>query len=273
MCDLGFLKQGNGGTFSLPLYRYTANGERVDNITEWGLKQFHKAYGKEGRNSPGEAEEPTEGGGTPAATPADLLTSAAAGASSPQGGRTKRRFINKEDVFHYVYAVLHDPNYRETYALNLKRDLPRIPFYPDFWTWTAWGKRLMALHIGYGTVAPFGLTRTDTPDEGARAAGVLPKPILKADREKGVIRIDTETTLSGIPKEAFDYRLGNRSGLEWILDQYKEKTPKDPTIREKFNTYRFVDYKEHVIDLIARVTMVSVETVEVVEAMRLARRR
>ena len=65
----------------------------------------------------------------------------------------------------------------------------------------------------------------------------------------GIIRLDRETQLSGIPREAWDYRLGNRSGLEWILDQYKEKTPKDPTIREKFNTYRFADYKEKVVDL------------------------
>ena len=98
------------------------------------------------------------------------------------------------------------------------------------------------------------------------------KPILKSDRETGTIRIDSETTLSGIPPQAFDYRLGNRSGLDWILDQYKEKTPKDPTIREKFNTYRFADYKDKVIDLIARVTRVSVETVEIVEAMRKAER-
>ena len=62
------------------------------------------------------------------------------------------------------------------------------------------------------------------------------------------------------------------SGLEWILDHYKEKKPKDPTIREKFNTYRFADYKEKVIDLLARVTTVSVETVRIVQAMRSAAR-
>jgi predicted helicase len=66
-------------------------------------------------------------------------------------------------------------------------------------------------------------------------------------------------------------RLGNRSGVDWVLDQYREKTPKDPTIRE-FNTYRFADYKEHVIDLIGRVTRVSVETMAIVEAMKAANR-
>lgn len=194
----------------------------------------------------------------------------------PQGEGESRgstpRALTKDDIFHYVYAVLHDPVYRDKYALNLKREFPRIPFYPDFWRWAAWGERLMALHIGYENVEPWPLTRTDTPDEKARAAGVSPKALLKADRDHGMIRLDTETTLSGIPAQAWDYRLGNRSGLDWILDQYKEKTPKDPTIREKFNTYRFADYKEKVIDLLMRVTRVSVETVAITEAMKEARR-
>ncbi len=257
----------------LPLYRYTATGERIDNITDWGLKQFHKAYGKDGRGSPAGAETVAEPGDHAAAVTVDHPTADLRSDPPRQGevGR-RRRVIGKEDVFHYVYAVLHDPVYRETYALNLKRDFPRIPFYPNFWTWAGWGERLMELHIGYETVEPFVITRTETPDEGARAAGVAPKPILKADRDNGQIRIDTETVLSGIPKEAFDYRLGNRSGLEWVLDQYKEKTPKDPTIREKFNTYRFADYKEQVIDLLARVTTVSVETVQITNDMKLAKR-
>ena len=75
-----------------------------------------------------------------------------------------------------------------------------------------------------------------------------------------------------MPPQAWNYKLGNRCALEWILDQHKEKTPKDPTIREKFNTYRFADYKEKVVDLLARVTTVSVETQKIVEAMRTASR-
>ena len=73
---------------------------------------------------------------------------------------------------------------------------------------------------------------------------------MKADTDNGIIVLDSETRLSGVPAPAWDYKLGNRSGLEWILDQNKEKTPKDPTIREKFNTYRFKDHKEKVVDLL-----------------------
>jgi predicted helicase len=104
----------------------------------------------------------------------------------------------------------------------------------------------------------------------ARAAGLAPKPILKADRTAGALVLDSETRLLGVPPEAWDYRLGNRTALDWVLDQHKEKTPKDPTIRARFDTYRFADHKERVADLLARVARVSVETTAIVAAMRAA---
>ncbi len=67
-------------------------------------------------------------------------------------------------------------------------------------------------------------------------------------------------------------KLGNRSAIDWVLDQHKEKKPRDPTIREKFNTYRFADHKERGIDLLMRVVTVSIKTVDIVEAMRTAAR-
>jgi predicted helicase len=179
------------------------------------------------------------------------------------------RSITKDAIFYYVYGVLHDPIYREKYAQDLKRELPRIPFYADFWKWADWGDRLLALHIGYETVEPWPLERIDAPDEKSRKAGLAPpKTVLRADKDAGNVQLDSETQLTGVPSEAWTYRLGNRSALEWILDQYKEKTPKEPTIREKFNTYRFADHKEKVIDLLKRVTRVSVETMKIVDAMR-----
>ena len=91
--------------------------------------------------------------------------------------------------------------------------------------------------------------------------------ILRPEKERGVIVLDDKTTLSGVPPDAWRYRLGSRSALEWVLDQYKERKPKDPTIAEKFNTYRFADYKERVIDLLQRVCTVSVQTMDVVDDM------
>jgi predicted helicase len=177
---------------SVTIARSIGSDHSSDNITDWALDQFRAYY--------------------------DV------------GGKPKRP-ITKDAIFHYVYGVLHDSIYREKYALNLKREFPRIPFFADFWKWTEWGERLMALHIGYEAVEPWPLQRVDKPDEKSRKAGLAPKAMLKADKDAGNIRLDSETQLAGVPPEAWSYRLGNRSALEWILDQYKEKTPKDPTIR------------------------------------------
>jgi len=172
--------------------------------------------------------------------------------------------ISKEAIFHYTYAVLHNPAYRQKYELNLKREFPRLPFYADFWQWVKWGKALMELHINYETVAKYPLKRQDLTSL-TNLSGLKVK--LKADKLAGTIDIDEATSLHGIPEAAWEYKLGNRSALEWILDQHKEKKPSDPTIAEKFNTYRFADYKEHVIDLLQRVCTVSVRTVEIIKQM------
>lgn len=251
-----------GDSQCLPLYRFEKSGKRIENITDWGLAQFRAHY--ESDNKMKFADEREE---------KDYF-------SKGEGFR-----IAKEDIFHYVYAVLHNPAYRKKYELNLKRDFPRIPFYKNFWQWAAWGKELMELHIGYETVEPYPLKEHhhEVKAEAKRQKemfsvvqepepmfGVKPKvkTKLKADKQAGIIEIDELTFLSGVPREAWEYKLGNRSALEWILDQYKEKKPKDPTIALKFNTYRFSDYKEKVIDLLKRVCTVSVETVRIVNNMR-----
>ena len=135
----------------------------------------------------------------------------------------------------------------------------------------AWGEALLKLHIDYEDVTPFKLGRIDTPNQ-RRAEGTHPKPKLKSDPATGNIQIDEDTQLTGIPAAAWDYRLGNRSAIDWVLDQHKEKTPRDPTIRAKFNTYRFADYKESCISLLAKVVTVSVDTVAITEAMKGAAR-
>ena len=218
----------------ITLWRFDTNGQRTENITDWALKQFQQHY------HPGPGRKPAA--------------------------------ITKEAIFHYVYAVLHDPLYREKYAQNLKREFPRVPLYGStaahFEQWAAWGAELMQLHIGYETVEAWPLTCTDTPDTKARAVGQSPKSILKSFPDERRISIDSETTLGGIPPQAWHYKLGNRSALDWVLDQHKERKPKDPTIREKFDTYRFADHKERVITLLARVARVSMETVRLVEALK-----
>ena len=225
------------GTICLSPTALDQSGQRVDNITDWALKQFCDHY----KAGPGKRQpEPT-----------------------------------KEGIFHYVYAVLHDPKYREKYALNLKRDLPRVPLHgasrADFWRWAKLGGALLDLHIGYESAPPFAFTRTELPDAKGREARGIPfsaKCLLRSDPAAGTIAVDIETTLSGIPVEAWNFRLGNRSAIDWVLEQYKERTPKDPTIRTKFDTYQFADHKERVIDLLARVVTVSLATLNVVAEIR-----
>lgn len=253
----------------LPRYRYTKSGERVDNITDWALNKFKARYKDEvaearyndriGNGGISHTVTHPDGSSERIVVEPGPLAWPANGDGVPA--------VTKDAIFAYCYAVLHDPVYRETYALNLKREFPRIPFYPDFAQWVSWGEALLAMHIGYENVAPWPIERVDTPNP-KRAEGSAPKPKLKSDPERGAVVVDEDTQLIGIPREAWDYRLGNRSGIDWVLDQHKEKTPRDPTIREKFNTYRFADYKESMIDLIARVVRVSVDTVAITDAMR-----
>lgn len=209
-------------------FRYE-NGERFDNITDWALNKFRGAY---------------------------------------QAKSDRSRRITKDDIFHYVYAVLHDPVYREQNGAALKRDFPRIPFYSNFFRWADWGAALLQLHLRYGTAPPYALKREDVEDKKAKAAGLDPQVILRASRDQGEVIIDSETRLKELPPQVWEYRLGNRSAVEWILDQYKPSAPRDPAVRARFNDYRFATHKEHVIDLITRLTTVSVETVAIIEAMR-----
>ena len=171
--------------------------------------------------------------------------------------------IEADDIFAYVYAMLHDPAYRDRYEVDLRREFPRVYFQEDFAWWAQQGRELMDLHIGFETADPWPLERQDKD-------GVTPtKAILRADKERGVITLDEQTTLAGVPGEAWQYRLGNRSALEWVLDQYKERKPRDPTIRERFNNYRFADHKERVIDLLGRVCSVSALTTNIVKELYL----
>ena len=225
------------GAQCLPLYRYEKDGERVCNITDWAMRHINDHYEK--------------GWGKDFAR------------IYPDG-------IAAEDIFAYAYAVLHDPVYRYDYANDLLREFPRLPLYHDFDIWARMGRQLLDLHLNFETAAPYPLERRDKPSASPSAnggGGLPPRPRLKADKERGIIVIDDQTSLHGIPEDAWRYKLGSRSALEWVLDQHKEKKPRDPTIRAQFDNYRLADRKERLIDLLAKICAVSVQTMEVVDGM------
>ncbi len=221
-----------------PYYTYAADGTgRRENVTDWALAQFQEKYGD--------------------AT------------------------ITKWDIFHYIYAVLHHQQYREKYAANLRRELPRIPFVgcsgglrppksaknrrsqtdaTVFRQFVAAGKRLAELHVGYEQQAEYPLQKIEAKD--APLDWRVEK--VKLAKDKASLRYNDFLTLAGIPKEAFDYRLGNRSALDWVIDQYQVSTDKRSGITNDPNR---PDDEQYIARLIGQVITVSVETAKIVKAL------
>ena len=136
-----------------------------------------------------------------------------------------KKDISRQAIFNYVYAVLHAASYRKAYAIDLKRHFPRIPFYTDFHKLSTLGKRLVHIHTHFEFAPLYPLDRIDAQ------ADTDPLPKLRAIPEERLIHIDTQTRLVDIPSEAWDYKLGNRTPMEWALDQYKaKKSPNTPNL-------------------------------------------
>jgi predicted helicase len=160
--------------------------------------------------------------------------------------------ISKWDIFHYTYGLLHHPEYRAKYAANLKRELPRIPMAPEFKRIAEIGAALMKLHIEYEKQKEFPLQKTETGKLDWR----VEKMALSKDKTQ--LRYNEFLTLSGIPTEVYEYRLGNRSALEWVVDQYRVSTDKRSGI---VNDPNREDDPQYIVRLIGQVVTVSVETV------------
>ena len=169
--------------------------------------------------------------------------------------------ITKWDIFHYNYGLLHHPGYREKYEMNLKRDLPHIPFTDDFWRFANAGATLADLHVNYESAPKYdGLKYIETP--GMKVDWRVEK--MKLSKDKTQLKYNDFLTLDGIPAEVYDYRLGTRSALEWVIDQYRIKTDKRSGIVNDPNRETEPRY---IVDLIARVITVSLKTVEIVNGL------
>ena len=166
--------------------------------------------------------------------------------------------ITKWDIFHYVYGLLHHPDYRERYQANLKRALPRLPYAPDFWAFAKAGQQLGKIHVGYEEVPEYPLHFIENREV----------PIdwrvekMKLSKDKTQLVYNDFLTLAEIPTKALDYRLGNRSALEWVIDQYCVKTDKRSGI---VNDPNRPGDPQYIVKLIGKVIVVSLETVEIVE--------
>ena len=169
--------------------------------------------------------------------------------------------LTKWDIFHYTYALLHHPVYREKYEMNLKRDLPHIPFTEDFWGFSKAGAALADLHVNYESAPKYDKLR-NIETSGMQVNWDVEK--MKLSKDKTQLRYNDFLTLDGIPAEVYGYKLGTRSALEWIVDQYRVKVDRRSGIKNDPNR---ADEPRYIVDLIGRVIHVSLKTVKIVKSL------
>lgn len=179
--------------------------------------------------------------------------------------------LNKEDIFYYVYGILHSPEYRKRFESNLQKELPRIPLAEDFAAFSRAGRRLAYLHLNYETVEPWAsITECCDADAPGRTVKMRFGKCKKTeDNPKGVDRtvlhVTDAMTLRGIPEEAYGYVVNGRSAIEWLMDRYQVRTDKASGIVNDPNEYS--DDPRYIVELVERVVTVSMETLEIVNML------
>ena len=177
------------------------------------------------------------------------------------------RGISKDDIFFYVYGLLHSREYRAEFEADLKKMLPRIPKVMAFKEFVEAGRALSELHLNYETVEPYPLIENVAPNASLRVTKMRYAKEGRQDNKTTIIYNDG-ITLTDIPEEAQEYLLGSRSALDWIIERYQVKTDKASGIVNDPNAWG----DEHgdpryILDLLKRITTVSVETVKIVNGL------
>ncbi len=189
--------------------------------------------------------------------------------------------ISKEDVFYYIYGLLHSPDYRERYADNLSKELPRIPCVKkaaDFWAFSKSGRSLAKLHLDYETVKPYPVTletamRGKLPDSAYRIADKMRYGKTKLDGksvdDKTILVYNDHITLKNIPVKAYDYVVNGKSALDWVVERQCVKTDKDSGIVNDANAWatETMGNAKYPLELFQRVITVSLETLKIVEGL------
>lgn len=184
--------------------------------------------------------------------------------------RAVGRSISAEDLFHYVYGLLHSAEYRNEFDAELKKAAPPIPFVRDFDAFVSAGERLADLHINYEAVEPFALNEimADVHVGDPFRVGKMAFVKRGAKKDRSRIVYNANITLEGIPEDAYRYMLSSRSAIEWVMDRYQVKTDKASGITNDPNDWA----TEHgdpryIIDLLKRIVTVSVETMKIVDSL------
>ena len=175
--------------------------------------------------------------------------------------------IGKDTIFDYVYGYLHAPDYRERFANDLAKELPRIPMAPDFHDFAEAGRLLAALHLGYETCEEYPLVvmHTQSGEPKPEHYRIGHRAMRFADDEKSILTVNDHIRLAGIPAEAHRYQVNGRTPLGWFIDRYKIKTDTQSGITNDPNAW--FDDPRDLITAIRRIVHVSVETVQIVEGL------
>lgn len=180
--------------------------------------------------------------------------------------------ITKEDIFFYIYGILHSPEYRKRFAANLKKELPRIPLAENFVAFSKAGRELANLHLNYEEVEPYPLEEEgDSVNPGGTEKMRFGKCKKDDDHPKGenrtVLHVAENLTLKGIPEEAYNYVVNGKSAIGWLMDRYRVTTDKASGIVNDPNEYS--DDPRYIVDLVKRVVRVSLETNDIVNMLPL----
>lgn len=179
--------------------------------------------------------------------------------------------ISKEDLFYYVYGILHSPDYRERFADNLRKELPRLPAVKqadDFWAFSKAGRALADLHLNYETVAPYPLT--------IEAKGTLNDPDYRVEKmkfakkgDKTTVIYNSRISLKGIPEAAWDYVVNGKAALDWVMERQAVRTDKASGIVNDANDWAVetMGNPKYPLELFQRVVTVSLETQKIVKAL------
>ena len=223
-----------GGSVHTPLYSYDEAGNKKSNVTDWGLKQFTERYGEN---------------------------------------------VGDKEIFEYCYAVMSSPSYQEKYKDNLKVDYPRIPMYDDFEFYRLRGEALIKLHADYENATPYENIKITSDDL------FLPEGIgnpnknnvihpMKLDKKNGVLILDDKNRIDDIPLLAFDYKIGSRSAIDWIIEYHKPKklnpikeAHHKTLIDENLDTYDWLSIRGYIFNLIPKIITVSIETMRIYDEL------
>ncbi len=183
--------------------------------------------------------------------------------------------VGKEDIFYYVYGILHSPEYRTAFASDLKKSLPRLPLVDsadDFWAFSKAGRALAELHLNYETVEPYkgcllvyGANTNWGDGMNYRVEKMRFGKLDSKTPDKTKIHYNQHITVEGIPLEAYDYVVNGKSAIEWIMERYAVAVNKDSGIRNDPNDWAAEHNDEkYILNLLLRIITVSLETMKIV---------